>query len=380
MYWCGTIHAIENEKGLYSDRWPDKLEEYKTQRGTLKVTFTAGQEERGGQCGRYHKHVYVEFEKKVKFDTLKNAFDREIHWEARGGTAEEAWHYAQKGMDCKEWPPSPGELRYVESRWTLGKISNTKPGKRTDLDSVREMIASGATRRDIATEQFGTYVRYHRGIEAAAQAMGVRLDQPVLPWIERTNYILYGTTGTGKSLMAEKIMGTDSFYIPEQNAQGALSFEEYRGEKWIFIDDFEPKTLTPGMLKRMLDNRPVTLPGRGVSRQAQHIGVIITTNHNPMTWVEGANQDMEWNCISRRCRYVWHAKETEWITMGGKDPKEHGKRDISPLPELLEWAAERQRAAEAAMEQDGAGPDPNQSVEYSDLPQASQVIDLSQED
>jgi len=208
-------------------------------------------------------------------------------------------------------------------------------------------------------EHFETFAKYHKGIEVAASALGFSLDDEVPKWVDRECHIFYGPSGTGKSLAADHKMDGETFYVPEQNAQGALSFETYNGEHWIFLDDFEPATLRPGVLKRMMDGRPMQLPGRGSNsaKQGRHKGVIITTNWNPETWVEGAMQEVEWNALSRRCKTVWNCHQSKWTIIGGTQYK-IGESVDSPLKTLLEWATQR----------DGAGQQ-----------QPTEVIDLSQE-
>jgi len=332
LYWVGTHHATNNEKGNYERAWPDSLETYASHgsRSGCKVTYTAGQEEKGGNCDGYHLQFYVEFEKKTKLTTLKNTFSKRIHWEIRKGSAQQADDYVGK------------DETHVDGgiEWKVGTISKTSPGKRSDLDAIRDDMISGKKRKAIVMENFGTYVRYGRGLENAAIAMGISLDEKQPSWVERKCHIFYGVAGCGKSTAAEKLIGDDSMYQPEQNAQGQLSFESYRGEKWIWIEDFEPKTLTPGMLKRMMDNRPCVLPGRGCSRQAQHIGVIITTNHYPETWVEGAMQALEYSAISRRCQTIWSCKMDKWTIIGGTEFKV-GESIDSPLADLVEWSKAR---------------------------------------
>lgn len=337
MYWVGTHHATENKQGVYEREYPDDCKGYKTQRGELVVIYTHGQEEVGGNTAGHHLQFYVEFKKKVKLSTLKNVFSKRIHWEIRKGTSEQADDYCGKD-----------DTRVVGGiTWQKGERSKVTKGSRTDLDSVREMVLSGSKRKAIAMEHMGTFVRYHRGIDAWANAIGISLDEPQKKWSERTCHIFYGPSGTGKSLAAEQQIGDDTVYFPEQNAQGMLSFENYCGQQWILLDDFEPKTLSMGVLKRMMDNRPCTLPGRGVARQAQHKGVIITTNHYPETWTEGAMQQTEWEALSRRCKTVWNCGKTHWTILGGTQ-FQVGEKVESPLPQLLEWAKTRDGAGQAA--------------------------------
>lgn len=348
MYWVATNHAINNVKGNYPE-FPKEAKDYQGHRGAITVTYTCGQEEKG-DGGGWHEQCYVEFKNKIKLTALKKLFNDRIHWEIRKAkTGEEAAHYALKDMDCLDFPVKEGELRDPDgnSRWRSGTISKVKKGSRTDLEDVKEAILSGQKRKEIATAHFGTYAKYHRGIEAAASAMGVSLEENIPKWVDRECHIFYGPTELGKSLAAERKMDGESFYVPEQNAQGQLSFETYNGEQWIFLDDFEPATLRPGVLKRMMDGRPMVLPGRGANsaKTGRHKGVIITTNWNPQTWVEGPMQDTEWQALQRRCKTVWSCGKTKWTIIGGKQYP-MGEQIDAPLPTLLEWVKERNGAGQ----------------------------------
>lgn len=310
QYWCWTLFSTNgtHENRVYEREYPDELKAYATQRGNVTVTYTRAQEECCSSSGRFHLQGYVEFKERVKFSTLKNTFSKRIRWGKRRGNAQQADDYCNK-----EETQVPGGLM-----WCKGNISKIKgPGERTDLTEIYSELKSGKKRKHLAENHFGTYVKYHRGIEAAAAALDIDLDENCSRFIDRECYIIYGTPGSGKSLMANLLIQNESFYIPEQNAQGRLSFESYKNEKWILLDDFDPKSIDMAVLKRMMDKGKVRLPGRNTSRIGHHIGVVITTNHDPETWTEGPMQDTEWKAISRRCRVVWHSGIPTWTVLAG---------------------------------------------------------------
>lgn len=332
-YWCWTL--FKTDEG-YEREYPDKLEEFKTERATATVTYSRAQEERCSTSGRFHLQGYVEFEKRIKFTTLKNTFNRRIHWSKRRGTAAQADEYCNKD-DTRV----AGGLS-----WVIGTISHiTGPGQRTDLDNVKSMILSGAKRKAIVEEHFGAYVKYHKGLEAAAVALDINIDDEPPMFRDMECHIMFGESGAGKSLACLAKMDGDTYYEPERNAQGLYSFETYKKQKWIFLDEFTPKAL-PNMevLKKIMDRPRCRLPGRGSnsSKWGWHTGVLISTNHDPQTWTEGHMQDTDWKAISRRCHYVFHCLKTHWTVIGGTK-EDVGTKMESPLPSLLEWAATKQQ-------------------------------------
>lgn len=343
QYWVFTLfstNGTDHENRVYEREYPDELKAYATQRGNVTVTYTRAQEECCSSSGRFHLQGYVEFKERVKFSTLKNTFSKRIRWGKRRGNAQQADDYCNK-----EETQVPGGLV-----WCKGSISKIKgPGERTDLNEIYSELKSGKKRKHLAENHFGTYVKYHRGIEAAAAALDIDLDENCSRFIDRECYIIYGTPGSGKSLMANLLIQNESFYIPEQNAQGRLSFESYKNEKWILLDDFDPKSIDMAVLKRMMDKGKVRLPGRNTSRIGHHIGVVITTNHDPETWTEGPMQETEWKAISRRCRVVWHSGIPTWTVLAGTSQEYKVGQKLTV--DLQEWIDKVNALDSQALEQ-----------------------------
>lgn len=399
-YWCWTLWSNgpvgPDQPRVYERSYPDQLSTYSSFGGRgkteVKVLYTHAQEEMAPTTGNVHLQGYVEFDRRVKKTTLLKIFSNRISWELRRGTAAQADDYCGK-----EDSRVPGGLT-----WKLGQRSQIKgPGQRSDLEAVAQAIKSGKKRKEIAEEHTSTFMKYFKGIEAAAEALEMDLEEKLPTYINRTNYIFFGVSGSGKSTMAEQIMDGDTVYRPQKNNASVYSFENYRGQKWIFFDDFEPTMLNKGTLKDMMDNRKCTLPGRGSNsgKIGKHTGVIITSNIDPEEWYDKADATykVHWDAIRRRSFQIWQCGSLtngdpteDWMSMGGSD-KDHPAGYVlkSPLEDLIEWAKNKQAEEEAAALDASAristGP-PNSSVaaaasanadsldasrEYSELSQAS---------
>ena len=248
--------------------------------------------------------------------------------------------------------------------WNKGEGKDVRPGQRTDLEAIVNGIKSGMKRKAIAMEHGAAFIKYHKGIEALANALDLDLDADVPNFVQRECHIFYGDAGTGKSLAAMRIIGDDSYYKPQKNNAGLYSFETYKGQKWLLLDEYDPDKSLPGLssLKEMMDQYQCTLPSRGTASgvKSRHLGVIVTTNFDPMFWTKGttAQQQIDWKAIKRRCKSIWDCQEDAWTYVAGTlEVYQPGQKIKPQLPSLLEWLKERQ-APQEPQEQIGSQESP----------------------
>lgn len=337
-YWCFTHQATENKQGQYELKWPDRLCMFKSQRAKYNITFLVYQEERGHGDekeeneelrGHYHIQGYMELDKDIERQTLSKIFSKRIHWEKRFGTAQQAEDYCTKE-----------DTRVVDGlNGKFGERSTVGQGQRTDLLACQKIIDDPTIKnkkRKLAEECGAAVVKYSKGLEAYALWKGVDLE-PSRENKAREVYIIWGAAGHGKTLFGKRLIGLDSYYQPQQNAARQLSFEDYAGQKWILLEDYDPGTISLGALKRMTDFGDCVLPGRGAgsSRRAMHDGVIITSNSNPANWaeVEGTLNKEHYKAIERRCAEVIQVTEMgQWIYTKAK------KTLPDQMPRLEKWA------------------------------------------
>lgn len=105
-----------------------------------------------------HLQGYLELKKRTRFTSLKNKFNELIgvtpHIENRKGTARQASDYCKKDGDYTEW----GDMKC--------------PGKRTDLDHIKQMIIDGKSDLEIAQTHFGTWTRCSKAIKEFRLLLG----------------------------------------------------------------------------------------------------------------------------------------------------------------------------------------------------------------
>lgn len=298
-YWVWTLHYDEEVK--YQRDYPDHAQEYANAAGTTyRVTYTVGQEEKCPDTGNLHLQCYVEFDREVKLNWLKSAFSTRIHWERRNGTAQQASDY------CKKEESRTGGIS-----WEEGELSRSQQGKRSDLITVVDKIKQGFTLKRLCEDHGVEVIKYARGIQTMIDlTAGPPAD------IEKRVIILYGQPGTGKSSWARKFlmdMG-NSFYCPDANNAGALSFESYGDQDWLWLDDLASGALTAQALKLMCDRYPSKLPGRGCSKWGRHTGVLITSNYSIESWFK---EEVEARAIRRRAEQIWICEKDIWRYDGG---------------------------------------------------------------
>lgn len=139
------------------------------------VKYAIGQLEEGGTTGALHIQGYVELRDSMRGAGVqkKVPFLADAWLQARMGTRDEARAYASK-PDTRVY--GPAEF----GNWDIGQ------GFRSDIDSLAEMVRSGASNREIATELPGTYLRYARGVEDLRNALEPEAEAEVgfepRPW------------------------------------------------------------------------------------------------------------------------------------------------------------------------------------------------------
>lgn len=101
-----------------------------------------------GENGTPHIQGYIHFNQKKSFVVVRNLFfHQRAHLEAARGSPEQNIKYCSKDGDFYEFGDRP------------------KPGKRTDLIKVKDLILKKTPMTKIADDYFTDYIRYHKGFE-----------------------------------------------------------------------------------------------------------------------------------------------------------------------------------------------------------------------
>ena len=236
-YWIGTIPR---------DAWEPCLPD--------PAVWLIGQPERG-ETGYLHWQVLVAFSAKKTIGQVKSAFGIQgMHLEPTRSTAAEA--YVRK-EDTRDGEPFEFGSKPFHR--------NSKP----DWDRIKELAKAG----DVDLVPSDIYVRYYRTLASIAADH----DTPV--GIEKTVYVYYGRTGTGKSRRAWEEAG-DAAYAKDPRSKFWCG---YRDHVNVVIDEFRGGIDISHML-RWLDRYPVRVEVKGSSRPLKASKIWITSNLHPMNW------------------------------------------------------------------------------------------------
>lgn len=300
--------------------WDEMLPRAWIESSDNHVVYAVWQMEEAPGTGTVHLQGYVRMSQTCRMAALKKLC-AEAHWEVRKGTHEQARAYCLK-EDSRIFGP-----------WELPEpMPELQPGKRSDLDAVKESLQGGCSLAEVADEHFGTFIRYSRGIR---EYMGLQAPAERGECVTR---VFYGPPGSGKSRRAVHECGDEPYYMlapPNQNT-GAIWWDGYNGEKNLIIDEFYG-WINHSFLCRILDRYPLMVQTKGGMVPLQANRVWITSNKQPEDWFPRTGL----GALERRIR----GGENDTIYMGGS---------WQPGP-LVSWADEVIAMADALDPAEEAG-------------------------
>lgn len=246
--------------------WDDEAKAFAALFGPVKVL--SFQLETAPTTGRLHWQGYVEFPNPRSKAGCQKIW-RGIHLEARNGTKKQAIDYTRKAETRTAGPwLFPEGTSYEE-------VVKDNKGRRTDLEDAVQILLDGGTPRDVARTHLGTWVRYSRGITAAASLLGERKQRDPLKVL-----LLSGPTGVGKSHWIYTAPGVGDYY---RKAPGKW-FDGYHGQETIVFDDYDWSTQKVTDALNWLDRWKCVLEIKGGMTEARWSQVVIITNTAPRTW------------------------------------------------------------------------------------------------
>lgn len=187
--WCFTLNNPSEEE---STRLQEILRELRR-----PIRYCCYGEEVGA-TGTPHLQGYVELFSPSRLSGMKKLISPRAHFEkARGNGQENRTYCSKDGMFHEAGAMGSGQ------------------GERNDLNQVRDMIRDGATEREIATDHFGSWVRYRGAFRAYRTLINTPVVSPdfalsTFPeeWRSLESFsfqkslVLWGPPGTGKSSFA----------------------------------------------------------------------------------------------------------------------------------------------------------------------------------
>ena len=261
-----------------------------------KCRYVIYQKEIAPTSGTPHLQGYVYFDVVKSWQSARDLFVVEhniagVSIRAARGNAAQNIEYCSKD-DSR----APGD---DSGPYEFG--SRPVQGKRKDLDILGEAVISGRSATEVAIEQPGQFIRYHRGIQLLASIVAK-------PRHFKTDvYWYYGGTGTGKSHKAltdgTEFAAAEAATCPNESVKEILGRPYYKmgGNKWwdgyigqsvVIIDDFRPDNFPFDDLLRLCDKYPYRVEAKGSSFEFVAKRVYITCPKKPADCYESVGEDI----------------------------------------------------------------------------------------
>jgi hypothetical protein len=217
----------------------------------LQIVYAIWQVEQAPSTRRLHCQAYLRYSCQVPLSTVINYFKDRAHVELSEGNEEQNIAYCSKDESRVLGPFEIGE--------------KAKPGKRKDIDVVRDMVKAGKGMRDIVM-----VASSYQGMKCAElmQKYMERGRDPATPPEIRW---YYGSTGSGKTRSA--LEEFPDAWVSNRNGQW---FDGYDAHEVVVFDDFRKDFCEFHVLLRLLDRYPYRVAIKGGFRQFVARVVIIT--------------------------------------------------------------------------------------------------------
>lgn len=312
--------TVKNWDYFDTQEWETEIQNQTEPDGTKTVRYLSIGKHVGTQSGYQHCHMNLELEKKKTLYFIKNKLfmRQDIHCEPRRGTRDQCDAYLNKDGYFRE----------------IINLRRIQPGRRTDLDAIRELIDDGASLYDCYREHFGTTVRYERGLRQYIALRDTILSTQTQ--FDAPEVIVYvGPSGSGKSWHCstdEDFMASGYRFSIQMDSK--IYFDGYNNQKTIWFDEFSGRTLPFTTFCQLADKFAGRYETKGGSVLISGLKkILISTIEFPHLWWAGSqrfNTDPEQ--LYRRltkCYYLGRPRTTSTGDIEYAIPLEFNPRECS---------------------------------------------------
>lgn len=202
-----------------------------------------------GENGTPHLQIYLQLKNTMRFETLVKKLEKRSHIERPISSPDNNILYCKK------------DGNFIE----LGTPKNQ--GHRSDLDEIRNLAVDGGMR---LVSTIGNIQQIKVAEKFLTYNERIRDFKPKVIWI-------YGSSGSGKSRMARKIVNDDT-YTKNTNHKW---FDGYDAHKNLILDDFRDSWMKITDLLSILDRYERQVECKGGNRQLLAENIIITSITHP---------------------------------------------------------------------------------------------------
>lgn len=162
----------------------------------------------------------------------------------------------------------------------------------------------GAPEEEVAQTHFGTYLRYHKGIEKYKKFKEAKRDH--FTELE----VVVGVPGCGKT------QGTKKAYPDAYWKDKSKWWPRYEGQDVVVCDEMHGYVQFHEFL-RLCDNTPMCVEQKGLERSFISKKIVAISNKPPHEWYNFQEEKLEWKALERRIKEIRY----------------HQKGDSEPYPE-----------------------------------------------
>lgn len=324
-FWTITIKGWD-----YFDKqdWEEEIINKTEQDGKKTVRYLSIGKHKGEKTGYEHCHMNLELENRKTLTFVKSKLFKkdDIHLEVRRGSREQ----------CNEYLNKDSQFREVCNQRQL------QPGKRTDLDHIKELIDDGSSFYDLYDYHFGTVVRCEKGIRNyIAMRDTIEATSTIFEPPEVIVYV--GPAGAGKTWHCATnpdYMNGKGYRFPVQ-MDSKLYFDGYDRQKTLWFDEFSGKTMQFTKFCQLTDRFGARYETKGGSVLVFGLKkILISTIQFPHLWWAGSerfNTDTEQ--LYRRLTHCYYLGPPRIKEDGTKEyaiplefnPRECGVRDAEEI-------------------------------------------------
>lgn len=221
-----------------------------------------------GERGTYHTHVYVYFNSRVRFSTVKKRFET-AHIEAAEGTPESNLDYIRKSG---KWEDTKKKETSVDGTFEEWGDFPTQKGQDNDMHELYEMVKNGYSNAEILAINNDYILQIDKLDKLRTMLLTDkykderRLDLKVI--------YVSGETGTGKTRGILDKHGDSKVYRVTDYEH---PFDGYACQPVIAFDEYRSQLKLADMLN-YCDIYPIELPARYANKYACYDTVYIVSN------------------------------------------------------------------------------------------------------
>ena len=246
----------------------------------------------------YHTHIYAVFHSPVRFSTIRNKFNNQVHIDQVYGSSSDCRAYVAKEGD--KWEGTDKQETRIDGTFEeWGELPQEHQGARNDLSFLYEMVKEGYSNFEIIEENPDFLLRI-ADIERVRQMVQSENHRQIFR--ELTTTYIYGTTATGKT---RHVMEKYSYENVYRVTDYKHPFDAYKGENVLIFDEFTSQLRIQDM-NNYLDGYPLDLPCRYANKQACFTKVYIISNiklSEQYTSIQ-TNEPTIWQAFLRRIHQV----------------------------------------------------------------------------